>query len=277
MVRTLLSLGLVAVGLYLVIATAVWLLQARLVFFPVRVGSGALRTPADIGLDYQDVYLPVAAGVRTHGWFIPGQSRATLLYLHGNAGNIADRLDLLRLFHDLGLSVLIIDYQGYGRSDGKASEAATYADAEAAWNHLVSGRGLAPHEIIVFGRSLGGAVAAWLATRVHPAGVVLESTFLSIPAMAREHYPWLPGHLSRIRYDTASRIGRISAPLLLMHSPTDTIIPFDHARRLRELAPPGTRWMELRGGHNDSHIVTGASYSAALREFFSAVLPADLY
>ena len=225
-------------------------------------------TPATVDLAFEDVSLATADGEQLHGWYVPNDAaHATLLFCHGNAGNISHRLDSIRLFHELGLNVLIIDYRGYGLSSGTASEQGTYRDADAAWEYLVGQRHLTPGEIVIFGRSLGGAVAADLAGRTQPAAVFLESTFVSVPEMAAALYPWLPVRwLSRYRYDTGAKLASIPAPLLIAHSPDDEIIPYAQGRRLFDSLPGPKQLKVIPGaGHNDISIYP--EYMPAIVDF----------
>jgi hypothetical protein len=196
-----------------------------------------------------------------------------VLFCHGNAGNISHRLDSIRLLHSLGLQVLIFDYRGYGHSEGAASEKGSYRDADAAWRYLVDVRGLPADRIILFGRSLGAAVAADLASRTRPAAVIMESAFTSVPDMAAGIYPWLPVRLlSRYRYDNLDKITRISAPLLLVHSRQDEIIPFAHGERLFERAREPKQFLEINGGHNDAFLTSRKAYTHGLESFLAAHL-----
>jgi len=240
--------------------------QERLVYFP----SPALEaTPAAVQLDYQDVELTTGDGVLLHGWYVPHPgARYTVLFLHGNAGNISHRLQTIALLHDLQLSVLIFDYRGYGRSSGTPSEEGTYRDAEAAWTHLTGERAVPAQRIVVFGRSLGGAVSVWLAVRHPPAGVILESTFASGQAMARRAAPIYPSRLlTRLRYDSLARVPQLRAPLLVVHSRTDEIVPFEQGRALYDAAPQPKRLLEIDGLHNTGFLETGAPYRDGLRDF----------
>ena len=247
------------------------LLDRHFIFFPDR-DLGA--TPAEVGLHYEDVRLDVGTGEEIHGWFVPGDSETTLVWLHGNAGNIGGRLDNLRMLHDaLGLSVLIFDYRGYGQSGGVPSEAAMYEDAEAALEFLRSDKGLDPVEsIVLFGRSLGGAVAVETAARHRVRGVVLESAFTSVRDMARRTHPYLPSSLVmrmiESRFDALSRIPDVGSPVLILHGDQDDLVPTDHARRLFDAAA-GPKSLYLIGGasHNDTYLVGGTSYFDALRAF----------
>ncbi|RMD70539.1 MAG: alpha/beta hydrolase [Gammaproteobacteria bacterium] len=257
-----------------------YLFQDRLLYLPTRE---VFATPGDIGLAFEPVILRTRDGLKLHGWFIPrAHPRATLLFCHGNAGNLAHRLESLRIFHDLGLSVLIFDYRGYGRSEGRPSEEGTYWDAEAAWHHLTRGRGIAPGDIIVFGRSLGGAIAAHLAARRAPKALILESTFTSLPELAAELYPFLPAKwLTRFRYDTRGALKDLRSPLLIIHSREDEIIPFHHALSLYRTAPPPKALLAIHGSHNGGFRESLPLYTQGLEGFLAFLegqsLPGDLY
>ncbi len=241
-------------------------LQHKMIFFPDRTIT---RTPDQLGLIYEDVYYETADGVLINGWFIPVEgAERTLLFLHGNAGNLSNRLEILKLFHELGLSIFIIDYRGYGRSQGTPDEAGTYSDALGAWRYLTEVRGLSDRSIIVLGRSLGGAVATWLASRHTPAALILESTFTSIADMSKYYSFALPlTPLIRIHYASIDRIGDIQCPVLIAHSPADTIVPFELGRALFAAARQPKRFLELRGGHNDGFVTTGDAYRLGMRTF----------
>ena len=260
---------LIAACLYLGIAALVYFRQSSLLYYPNLPGRNLIATPQRIGLAYEDVSLLTADGVRLHGWFVPAdRARGSLLFFHGNAGNISHRLESIEIFNRLDLDVLIIDYRGYGRSEGSVSEAGTYRDAEAAWRYLTETRGIDPARIIVFGRSLGASIAAWLAGRQPPAGLILESGFSSVPSMAQRLYPFLPVRwLARIGYDTAAYVGALTCPLLVVHSKTDEIIPFAEGMAVYDAAPADKRLLEIRGGHNDGFLVSGDDYIDGLKSF----------
>ncbi|MDX1527573.1 MAG: alpha/beta hydrolase [Gammaproteobacteria bacterium] len=268
-----LKYALLAAAIYGVLCVALYLFQNRLVFLPSRT---LFATPQRIGLDYEDVWLQPTGGVRIHGWYLPHpEPRGTLLFFHGNAGNIGDRLESLAIFHHLRLNVLIIDYRGYGKSEGSPGESESYADAEAAWRHLVETRRIPAGRIVLFGRSMGGAVAAWLASRVAPAGLILESTFTSVPDMAAKVYPIFPVRLlARIRLDARASLAGANAPLLVIHSVNDEIVPVAHGRALFDAAREPKRFLELRGGHNDGFLVSREKYVAGLAEFIEEIFPA---
>ena len=267
--NTLLYVLLLVAAVYCAMILYLLVMQPRLIYFPDMPERTLQATPLDIGLDYEDLQLETVDGERLHGWFVPAQAaHATLLFFHGNAGNISHRLESLRIFNGLGLNVLIVDYRGYGRSTGKPSEAGTYRDADAAWRYLLEQRRLAPRDIVIAGRSLGAAIAADLASRTAPAAVVLESAFISVPAMAAEIYPWLPPGLPGLyRYDNREKLARITQPLLIVHSRDDEIIPFAHAEALYAAARGPRQLLELRGGHNDAMLVSHADYERGLGAF----------
>ena len=239
---------------YVGLALYLYVFQARYVYYPELPSRQVEATPADIGLAFDAVTLRTSDGEVLAGWFIPAPAaRGTLLYLHGNGGNIGHRLDQIAVFHRLGLNVFIIDYRGYGASSGKPSEEGTYQDALAAWSWLTQEKRLAPDRIILFGESLGGAVAAWLAARHPPAGLVIYASFTSVPEMAQTLYPMFPAsRLVRYRYDTRAALGNVNCPLLILHSPEDEIIPFSHGQALLAAAREPKRLVELRGGHNEA-------------------------
>jgi len=198
------------------------------------------------------------------------------LFLHGNAGNISHRLESLRVFNELGLNVLIIDYSGFGQSGGTPGERQTYADARLAWQYLTGTRGVAPERIVIFGRSLGGGVATWLATQERPGGLILESTFTSVPALASKYYPMFPMRwLARIRYDNASRLPTVRSPVLIVHSRDDELVPFAHGRELFRLAREPKSFLEMRGDHNAGFMLSGQSYRAGLARFIAGLDAAD--
>ena len=249
------------------------ILDKSLIYFPERE---LLVTPADVGLEYSDVYLTTADGLRIHAWHVPGESDTTLLWMHGNAGNISHRVDNIAVLNSqTGLGVLIVDYRGYGLSDGSPSEKGLYLDAEAAFDHLVTERGLdSAQDIVLFGRSLGVGVASEMATRHAVRCVILESGFTSIIGMARATRPdWLAYVLMpliRARYDTLSKMARIQSPVMIVHGDRDEIVPFQMAEQLFEAASEPKRFHAIRGAtHNDVYERGGAAYFRALREFVS--------
>lgn len=249
----------------------VYFRQDRMLYLPAKAIE---RTPQAIGLDYVEVMLRTKDGVTIVAWHVPAKgARRTLLFCHGNAGNISHRLDSIRLFNSLGLNVLIFDYRGYGRSEGRPSEEGTYLDAEAAWDYLTQRRGVPPEEIILFGRSLGGAVAAELALRKSPAALIVESSFTSVADMGQTHYPWLPVRLlAKHRYETAKKIPNIRCPKLVVHSPDDEIVPYEQGLALYEKAAPPKELLAISGGHSEGFLLSGALYIEGLRKFITTAV-----
>jgi fermentation-respiration switch protein FrsA (DUF1100 family) len=269
MAKTVGQLILVAGGLYLALVFYLYWNQGNMIHLPDMPSRQLAATPQQIDLSYEAVNLTTADGVRLTGWFVPReQPRATVLFFHGNAGNMSHRLDTLEFLHELELAVFIFDYRGYGESEGRPSESGLYRDAQAAWCYLTETRGIPGHEILLFGRSLGGAVAAYLAERHEAMGLVLESTFTSVPELAAQLYPWVPvGSLSRYRYDSASRLPNIDMPVLIIHSPDDEIIPFSHSQTLYELAKEPKCFVEIQGSHNTGIFESWESYRRGWNEF----------
>jgi hypothetical protein len=262
---------------YVAVLAWVYGSQRRLLYHPT---AQIEVTPEVAGLGYADVWLANRAGTRLHGWWVPCEgARLTLLFCHGNGGNVSHRVESLRLFHGLGLSVLVFDYSGYGQSGGSPSEAATRADARAAWDWLVGEAGIGPERIVLFGRSLGGAVAAGLAAElagegVHPAGMVLESTFTSVGDMGALIYPWLPvRRLVRDRYDSREALAGLRIPVLFGHSPDDDVVPFELGRALYEAYEGPKTFMDMRGDHNRGYASMGPAYPETLGRFLRDVGP----
>ncbi len=260
-------LGLLAT-VYAALLIVVFLFQSRLVYFP-EIGREFSATPRDAGLEYEEVRLDTGDGESLHAWFVPApQSRGTVLLFHGNAGNISHRLEYLPMLHRLGYSGFIFDYRGYGKSGGRPSEQGTYRDAEAAWRYLTVTRNIEPRRIALLGESLGGAVAAWLASRQRPGALVLTSVFTSVPDMGAEVYPFLPVRLlSRFDYNTHAYLKNVEAPVLIAHSREDDIIPYRHGRALFEAAREPKTFLEMRGGHNDSFLFSREAWARELGAF----------
>ena len=259
MLGTALSIaGLLAFS-WLALVALLALQERRLIFFPSRNLAAA---PADFGLRAEELSITAADGVSLHGWWIQGPGDRVLIWYHGNAGNIGDRLHNARWFVDrLGVDVVLVDYRGYGRSRGTPDEEGVYLDGLAIYD-AVAARSVRADDIVLFGRSLGGAVAIETAL-LRPAGaLVLESVFRSVPALAREHYWFVPSAVIRTRMDNESKIRRVQAPTLLLHGNRDGIVPLAHGRRLFELAASPARLHVIEGaGHNDTYLVGGEPYA----------------
>lgn len=246
----------------------VFIAQESLVYFP-NMGRQITVTPAAHGLAYEDVAIRTEDGETLHAWWLPApQATGAVVLFHGNAGNISHRIDYARMFHRLGYGTLLVDYRGYGKSTGTPSEQGTYRDALASWRWLTDTRGMRGQDIVVFGESLGGAVACWLAARHAPRALVLASTFTSVPDLGSEIYPFLPVRLiSRFQYNNLECVPKVDAPVLVIHSPGDDIVPFAHGRRVYEAAREPRQFLEIRGSHNDGFVFMRPEWVEALGGF----------
>jgi len=247
-------------------------IQRKMTYFP---SSAWEATPASAGLSYEDVTLRASDGVKLHGWFVPGPGEGggpIFLFLHGNAGNVSHRVDNIRRLHEIGLGVFILDYRGYGRSEGKPCEEGLYRDAEAAYAYLLSRNGMSKEKIVVFGRSLGGAVAVDLCARVECGRLILESTFTSAADMARAILPFVPvGPFLAEKFDSLGKIGKVRAPLLQFHGTRDETVPFRLGEKLFRAAPGPKEFVPIAGaGHNDTYEVGGIPYFEKIRAFVGA-------
>ena len=246
--------------------------EYKSIFYPSRVLDSC---PADIGLSYEEVNFRTDDGVELNAWFIPApESRGTLLFCHGNAGNISHRLEIIEIFTNIGLDVFIFDYRGYGRSKGRPSERGTYADARAAYNYLVSRRGVPPGKIVVYGKSLGGVVAIALAEQVEAGVLISESAFISTAEMGKEIYPFLPIRLLvTMKYDALSRIARVKTPTLIIHSRDDEIVPFHHGEKLYAVAGGPKEFYRMAGGHNEAVFLAQEEFGSRIDDFLNKSLP----
>jgi len=262
-------LGIVALA-YAAVVVLLWVTQDRLVYFP-QISGGATATPAALKLPFENLRIATEDGETLAAWWIPAaDAKGAVLVLHGNAGSIADRLDYVPPFHAMAYSVLLVDYRGYGASSGRPTEAGTYADAQAAWGWLTQQRGLQPAQIVVLGESLGGAVAAELASRVQPRALLLVAAFTSAIDLGSEIYPWLPVRLiSRYRYDTLQYLRRYRGPVLIAHSRDDEIVPYAHGERLHAAASGEKTLLEMRGGHNEAFLFGRPEWTRAAAEFMA--------
>jgi fermentation-respiration switch protein FrsA (DUF1100 family) len=237
------------------------------VFFPQRNLDLA---PESLHLTYKNVYFNTENGKRLHGWFFPLEKESPiLLFCHGNAGNISHRLDNVDRLLKEGLQVFIFDYRGYGRSEGRPSEQGLYKDGLAAYGYLVKKEKVAPQNIVLFGRSLGAAVAIDLASKRKVRSVILESAFTSTKDMAKSmalfalFSPFLPAH-----YNNLEKIGRVTVPKLIIHGVEDDLVPFPMGKKLYEKADPPKEFLPLKGaGHNDTYLVGGEDYFKKLGAF----------
>ena len=246
----------VTVGILVVL---LMIFEGKLIYFPSRDGVGP--SPGE------EVWLTAADGVKIHGWYLPHpKARATILHLHGNAGNLEDRRDLVRRMQELGASVMAIDFRGYGKSEGSPDEAGLYADSRAAYDWLLTKT--TADRIVVHGESLGGGPACELASTVPCGGLVVQSAFTSAPDMAPRVVPWFPRFLVRTKYDNRAKVARITCRKLFIHSKRDEIVPFDMGEALYAAAaePKECEWFS-GGGHNDLTISYPKKYYSRLEKF----------
>lgn len=244
-------------------------LARKVIFYPDRVVS---RTPQSIGLSFEDIYFMTQDKMKLNGWLIKSEeNQGTLLFLHGNAGNISHRLDKIMTFHRLGLNVFIIDYRGYGKSDGTPTEQGVYQDAESAYDYLINRGDVDSKRIIVYGESLGGAVAIDLATKRKIAGLIADSTFTSVPAMASESSSLVPGFMINTKMDSIAKVKNIFVPKLFIHSVDDDIIPFYMGKKLFDEAPAPKGFLRIRGGHNDGYFRSKTVFTEGIKDFLGKI------
>lgn len=269
-----------AIALWATIVLTMVIFEGAMIFFPDPYPSGqwdVAEVARGSGTTVRDCSFTASDGTDLHGWWCePARSTGAgastaemvLLWFHGNAGNLAHRADLMLELARIPVSVFIVDYRGYGRSAGRPGERGLYRDARAAWRYLREEERVDADRIVILGKSLGGAVAVDLATEVKPAGLIVESSFASVPAMAAEHYPFIPRWLIRTRLDSLSKIGGVDCPVMVIHSRADEIVPYEHGRLLFDAAPADKRFYEVENaGHNELWLVGGEEYFSALRGF----------
>lgn len=251
-------------------------LERTFIFFPTRE---IIDTPESVGLTYEDVYFDTGGGQQLNGWFIPGTgcSGVTWLWFHGNGGNIGHRVEEIGQIHQrLGVNLFIFDYQGYGKSEGRPSEQATYDDARAALRYLYGRSDVARNRIVYFGRSLGAAVSVELAVAHPPMGIVLVAPFASLAEMARVAYSRIPfaSWLAGNRYNSLARINQVAVPSIFIHGEHDEIVPVSQGQMLYQAANQPKRFLALSGaGHNDTNTAGGGHYWDGLTEFLRTISP----
>ncbi len=257
-------------GYYVYRIADLYFYQEKYVYHPEKIWKA---TPASEGLPYENLTLRSSDGVRLSAWYIASQvSKGSVIVLHGNARNMSSDLDAVKMFHGLGFNVLIVDYRGYGKSEGSPDEQGTYRDAQAAWDWLVRSKQESPDRIVICGRSLGAAIAVELALKSAPRALILEAAFTSLPDAAQDLYPYFPvKFLSRYRYDTLGKLKRIRCPILIVHSRDDELIPFRHAQRLYAVVSGKKDFIELGGPHKGGYQPTLGKYQQGVKQFLEAL------
>jgi alpha-beta hydrolase superfamily lysophospholipase len=257
---------LAATGLYMVFFAAVWEFQEKILFHGRT--AEMTQTPESLHWPYEEVWVDVSGG-RTHGWWLPVENaKGAVLFSHGSGKNISHYLDDAACFRENGFSVLLYDYGGYGQSTGNPSENRCYTDIRAMYKHLVQTRGIPEERIVLAGCSMGGGVTADLAANVKPGAVILESTFLSIPDAAADTYWWLPTPaMTRTQYRNIDKVPHIQSPVLVVHSRDDTVVPFEHGRRLYEAVKTPKQFVEIHGSHSRGKFESKDIYGPALKKF----------
>ena len=262
-------MGSMLIYLVVVLFVAYWglglilyLMQPTFLYRPVREVP---FTPDELGLDFESVVFKSGDGLLLSGWYIPAEdSQLTVLFCHGNGGNMFHRLDSINIFYNLGLNCFIFDYRGYGSSEGKPGEEGTYLDVMAAHKWLTEEKKMSPADIIIFGKSLGGSIAAQLAGKVEAGALIIESAFTSYVDIGRKFYPYMPVRwFARFSYKTIDYIKHVLCPVMIIHSRNDEIVPFEFGCQLYEVANEPKEFVEIFGSHNDSFLVSGEIYKNA--------------
>ena len=256
--------------IYLIILVSVYVFQGALLYFPRKYLEAS---PLDAGLQYETILYEAEDGVKISAWYIPCEgAEKAILFCHGNAGNISHRIDSIKIFYQLGFNVFIFDYRGYGQSRGKPSEKGLYRDVKGAWDYLIEKKNFREDQIVLFGRSLGGTVASWMAARTKPGALIVESAFTSVPDLARKIYPFLPVRLlCRHVFAAIDYVKQVKCPVLVVHSPDDELIPFKHGQLLFEAAPAPKEMLTIRGSHNQGFYQSHDIYTKGLKKFLDNI------
>ena len=262
MVKMLISIAAMLFIAYWALGLILYFMQPTFLYRPVRQ---ILYTPGELGLDFESVVFESADGLRLTGWYVPADdSELTVLFCHGNGGNISHRLDSINIFYNLGVNCFIFDYRGYGESGGRTSEQGTYLDVEAAYKWLMEEKNVSPDSIIIFGRSLGGSVAAYLAAKVEVKALIIESCFTSYADIGKKFYSYMPVRLfAKFGYPTIDYVRDVNCPVMIIHSRDDDIIPFEFGQKLYEAVDAPSEFVEIFGGHNDGFLVSSEIYKKA--------------
>jgi len=265
---------LIYVGVYTAISCLFFALQPHVLYQPSR---NIHATPLDIGLSYEEITFNTSDGVELSGWYVPGNSsKGVILFCHGNAGNIGGRLEYLKIFHRLEFDTFIFDYRGFGKSEGHTTEKGTYLDIEAAMDYLIDNRNVSEDEVIIYGRSLGGAVAINHAKDHTPKMLIIDSSFTSYRKISSDVLKGLlmpvPVRLlARFDYNSIDNIGKIDCPILVIHSRDDEMIPYSHGKDLFRKANEPKKFLTISGTHNEGFLTSG-HYEAGLSDFLEKYL-----
>jgi hypothetical protein len=256
---------------------AIMVFEEKFIYFPEKFPKGAYEQARSIP-NLRDCWITSEDGVKLHGWFAPAESaKATLVISHGNGGNISYRYLLMRSLQRRKFNVLMYDYRGYGRSEGTPDEEGIYKDGRACFDYALTLPEVDPKKVILWGTSLGGAVATEVATRRPAAGLILESTFTSGKDVARILYPFLPvAPFMHSKFNTIEKIKALHTPLLIMHGDLDEILPFELGRQLFAAANNPKDFYEITGArHNDTFFVGGDEYFTRVDQFATSALSAS--
>jgi len=256
----------IACGVYFGILLLMFLFQSRMIYFPT---SQIVCTPADLKLEFEDLTLTTSDGVKIDAWYVPAKTPGgTVIFCHGNGGNLCYSLDVVENFNRMNYNVMMFDYRGYGKSEGSTTEKGTYADAQACYDWLLKEKKIPEKEIVVMGRSLGGAVASNLAKNNNPSLLILESAFTSTADMAASAYPIFPVRLlCRFGYRNIENVKSIKCPLLVIHSPNDEIVPYSHGRKIFDAAKEPKEFLQISGSHNEGFDESKEAYVEGLKIF----------
>ncbi|MBW8001387.1 MAG: alpha/beta hydrolase [Planctomycetes bacterium] len=262
MILIIIEIVIVLIIVYSILGWSLFLMQSTFVYKPTQ---DIYYTPEELSLDFEDVVFKTKDGLLLNGWHVPADnSRFTVLFCHGNGGNIMHRLDSINFFNNMGLSCFIFDYRGYGKSQGRPTEDGTYLDAMAAYKWLVEEKNIPAENIIIFGRSLGASIAANLASKVKSRSLVIESTFTSYVDIGKKFYPYMPIRLfAKFKYRTIDYLKEVHCPVMIVHSRDDEIMPFEFALKLYQVANEPSEFIEIYGSHNDGFITSDEIYKKA--------------
>lgn len=265
-----LSIIFLIIGVYLLLLLFMYLFQSKLIFLP---SSDFIITPKKAGLQAEDVWIETEDGERLHGWFFPNDASEYVVVLsHGNAGNISNRIDIAKFLNEHGLAVLIYDYRGYGQSSGQPDEKGLYLDIEAVIHYLKTEKKLSEEQMIMYGRSMGGAVASYAATKFNISGLVIDSSFKNLKTMISELYPFVPVVLAKYEFPNELYLREIvGIPAMIMHSPNDKLVDISHGKYLYQILAEPKKFVKLRGNHNDSFHASVDIYNEHWKEFLQLV------